>query len=107
MNLKQSITQVVSKSMVQQLDKELRQAITAILGDDWTFDEVGKRCTCTLHTDGREAYFLDEVPILEAWPVHTYVAADEFHSTLHAKRDFKRLYKETKRLAAAEGEKDE
>lgn len=77
-----AMSEQLAEAMVHKTDDVLKEAITRFLDSDaWTLADLQGRCIMQYFPDGREVFCVDEVAVLELYPVEfvkEYTGHSEF-----------------------------
>lgn len=88
----QAAAQQISRSLLQQKEELIREAINHVIGREWHFDEIIDRCRHMIKGSGKEVYFFDGVPVLEFGRPSFSVVEENQSKRVFAKVNCKKLY---------------
>lgn len=93
----------LAKELARQKDDLIRTCITAVIGTDWTLEQIAPRLTCERFEDSLvERWYVDGIPILEIWPLSTRNEVSEyFLSTVNVSFQYRVLYQTPRSGASA------
>jgi len=76
----------------EEKDSLIRNAITFILGDNWTIKSITGRCEIQITPDKREIFCLDGKPLLEFYPIETFIDHKDLGVSMKASQKYRKLY---------------